>query len=177
MSDQPIIRRRTQKLNAISEERVNNQKTQSQYQPYKDAAWGFINHWYPALFSDELAEDAIQGLQICGVPIVLRRVDGKIYALKDQCVHRGVRFSEKKMCFNKKTISCWYHGFTFDLKDGSLTTIVGNPDDKLIGTTGAGKSTAIRELLERLNARPMRRLGVSRRELFDRWAALLFPAT
>ena len=38
MSEQPIIRRRTQKLNTISEERVNNQKTQSQYQPYKDAA-------------------------------------------------------------------------------------------------------------------------------------------
>jgi nitrite reductase/ring-hydroxylating ferredoxin subunit len=136
MSEQPIIRRRTQKLNTISEERVNNQKTQSQYQPYKDAAWGFINHWYPALFSEELAEDQVQGVQICGIPIVLRRVDGKTYALKDQCVHRGVRFSEKKMCFDKKTISCWYHGFTFDLKDGSLTTIVGNPDDKLIGTTG-----------------------------------------
>ncbi|WP_300443478.1 Rieske 2Fe-2S domain-containing protein [Zoogloea sp.] len=136
MSDQPIIRRRTQKLNQISDERVNNQKTQSQYQPYKDAAWGFINHWYPALFSDELPEDDVQGIQICGVPIALRRVDGKIHALKDRCVHRGVRMSEKKMCFDKKTISCWYHGFTFDLNDGRLTTIVGNPDDKLIGTTG-----------------------------------------
>lgn len=115
MSDQPIIRRRTQKLNTISQERVNNQKTQSQYQPYKDAAWGFINHWYPALFSSELPEDEIQGIQICGVPIVLRRAEGKVYALKDQCVHRGVRMSEKKMCFNKKTISCWYHGFTFEI--------------------------------------------------------------
>lgn len=136
MSDQTIIRRRTQKLNQISEERVNNQKTQSQYQPYKDAAWGFINHWYPALFSEELPEDEVQGIQICGVPIVLRRAEGKVYALKDQCVHRGVRMSEKKMCFNKKTISCWYHGFTFDLEDGRLSTIVANPDDKLVGQTG-----------------------------------------
>ncbi len=136
MSDQPIIRRRTQQLNKISDERVNNQKTQSQYQPYKDAAWGFINHWYPALFSNELPEDEVQGIQICGVPIVLRRVDGKVHALKDRCVHRGVRMSEKKMCFDKKTISCWYHGFTFDLNDGRLTTIVGNPEDKLVGTTG-----------------------------------------
>ena len=96
MSDQPIIRRRTQQLNKISDERVNNQKTQSQYQPYKDAAWGFINHWYPALFSNELPEDEVQGIQICDVPIVLRRVDGKVHALKDRCVHRGVRMSEKK---------------------------------------------------------------------------------
>ncbi|WP_221801616.1 Rieske 2Fe-2S domain-containing protein [Oceanobacter mangrovi] len=135
MSDQPIVRRRVVN-SSISESRVNDDQTQSQYQPYKDAAWGFINHWYPALFSEELAEDAVEGIQICGIPIVLRRVNGKVFALKDQCVHRGVRLSEKPMCFNKKTISCWYHGFTFDLENGDLTTIVANPQDKLIGTTG-----------------------------------------
>lgn len=135
MSEQPIIRRRQVK-NGISDARANNAKTQSQYQPYKDAAWGFINHWYPALFSNELAEDQVEGIQICGIPIVLRRVDGKVFALKDQCLHRGVRLSEKPMCFNKSTISCWYHGFTFDLESGKLATIVANPDDKLVGTTG-----------------------------------------
>jgi nitrite reductase/ring-hydroxylating ferredoxin subunit len=124
------------RVNTISNSRTNDQKTQSQYQPYKDAAWGFINHWYPALFSGELGEDQVEGIQICGIPIVLRRVDGRVLALKDQCIHRGVRLSAKPMCFNKKTISCWYHGFTFDLETGGLTTIVGNPDDKLIGTTG-----------------------------------------
>ena len=124
------------RVNTISNSRTNDQKTQSQYQPYKDAAWGFINHWYPALFSEELGEDKVEGIQICGIPIVLRRVDGRVLALKDQCIHRGVRLSAKPMCFNKKTISCWYHGFTYDLATGGLTTIVGNPDDKLIGTTG-----------------------------------------
>ena len=135
MADKPVVRRRVVKT-GISEERTNSSKVQSQYQPYKDAAWGFINHWYPALFSHELPEDQVEGIQICGIPIVLRRVDGKIHALKDQCVHRGVRLSEKPMCFNKETISCWYHGFTFDLDTGVLSTIVANPEDKLIGTTG-----------------------------------------
>lgn len=135
MSDQPIVRRRQVKT-GISDARANNAKTQSQYQPYKDAAWGFINHWYPALFTHELGEDQVEGIQICGIPIVLRRVDGKVFALKDQCLHRGVRLSEKPMCFNKSTISCWYHGFTFDLESGKLATIVANPDDKLVGTTG-----------------------------------------
>lgn len=116
--------------------RVNDSTLQKQYQPYKEAAWGFINHWYPALFSDELEENAVEGIQICGIPIVLRRVDGAIYALKDQCVHRGVRMSAKPTCFSKDTISCWYHGFTYDLKDGKLTTIITNPEDPLIGTTG-----------------------------------------
>lgn len=128
----PVRRRMSERV----EHRTNDERTQSQYQPYKDAAWGFINHWYPALFSEELPEEAVEGIQICGVPIVLRRVDGKIYALKDQCVHRGVRMSAKPMCFNKKTISCWYHGFTFNLHDGKLSTIVANPNDRLIGNTG-----------------------------------------
>ena len=110
--------------------RLNDSKTQSQYEPYKQAEWGFVNHWYPAVFSEELEEDQVEGVQICGIPIVLRRVNGRVYALKDRCIHRGVRMSAKPMCFNKETISCWYHGFTFNLETGNLDTIVGNPDDK-----------------------------------------------
>ena len=133
----PVRRRKvTGPLNKVSDKRTNDARTQSQYQPYKDAAWGFINHWYPALFSEELPDGHVEGIQICGVQIVLRRVNGKIFALKDQCLHRGVRLSAKPMCFNDETITCWYHGFTYDLENGELTTIVGNPDDKLIGTTG-----------------------------------------
>tara|TARA_Y100000589_G_scaffold86128_1_gene80043 strand:- start:477 stop:1880 length:1404 start_codon:yes stop_codon:yes gene_type:complete len=132
----PVRRRTKDSSDAKPSVRLNDQKTQSQYEPYKEAAWGFINHWYPAVFSSELQEDQVEGVQICGIPIVLRRVDGQVYALKDRCVHRGVRMSAKPMCFNKETISCWYHGFTFNLKTGNLDTIVGNPDDKLIGTTG-----------------------------------------
>ncbi len=133
----PPARRRTKGApKGISDQRINDAKLQSQYQPYKDAAWGFINHWYPALFSEELPEDGTEGIQICGIPIVIRRIEGKLYALKDQCIHRGVRLSAKPLCLSKDTISCWYHGFTFDLETGKLVTIVANPDEKRIGTTG-----------------------------------------
>jgi nitrite reductase/ring-hydroxylating ferredoxin subunit len=137
MSEPKVVRRRgTAAQRGISDARLNDEKLQSLYEPYKQAAWGFINHWYPALFSDELPDGAVEGIQICGIPIVLRRVKDRIYALKDQCVHRGVRMSAKPMCFNDKTISCWYHGFTYDLATGKLVTIAANPDDKLVGTTG-----------------------------------------
>jgi phenylpropionate dioxygenase-like ring-hydroxylating dioxygenase large terminal subunit len=116
--------------------KANDKGTQKQYKPYLDADWGFINHWYPAAFSDELPEGDVKGIQICGVPIALRRSKGQVYAIKDQCLHRGVRFSAKPMCLNDETITCWYHGFTFNLEDGELSTIVAAPDDKLIGTTG-----------------------------------------
>lgn len=139
MSEAKVVRRRKggAKNHKLSDQRANDQKTQNQYQPYKDAEWGFINHWYPALFSEELKEGDVEGIMICGIPIVLRRTkDGKVYALKDQCIHRGVRLSAKPMCMTEDTISCWYHGFTYDLESGTLKTIIANPDDKLIGTTG-----------------------------------------
>jgi phenylpropionate dioxygenase-like ring-hydroxylating dioxygenase large terminal subunit len=137
MSESTPVRRRTiVNKHEISDKRMNDQKTQSQYQPYKDAAWGFINHWYPALFSEELPDQHVEGIQICGVPILLRRSNGRIYAVKDQCVHRGVRLSAKPTCFNETSIACWYHGFNFDLETGVLNNIVANPDSTLIGTTG-----------------------------------------
>ena len=83
-----------------------------------------------------MVEGDIKGIQIAGVPIMLRRSKGKIYALKDQCLHRGVKFSKKPMCLNDETVTCWYHGFTCNLDDGMLSTIVAAPDDKLIGSTG-----------------------------------------
>jgi nitrite reductase/ring-hydroxylating ferredoxin subunit len=101
--------------------------------PYLDAAWGLKNHWYPGVFSEELAEGGVQGIQICGLPILLRRAKGKVYGLSDQCIHRGVRMSKRPTCLTDSTVTCWYHGFTYDLNDGKLVSIVAAPDDKLIG--------------------------------------------
>ncbi len=104
--------------------------------PYVDAAWGLRNHWYPAAFSYEVVEDDVKGVQICGEYILLRRSEGKVYALKDECAHRGVRISAKPTCLTKDTVTCWYHGFTYNLKDGKLFSIVAAPDDPLIGKVG-----------------------------------------
>jgi nitrite reductase/ring-hydroxylating ferredoxin subunit len=104
--------------------------------PYVDAAWGLRNHWYPAAFSYEVVEDDVKGVQICGEYILLRRSEGKVYALKDECAHRGVRISAKPTCLTKDTVTCWYHGFTYNLKDGKLFSIVAAPNDPLIGTVG-----------------------------------------
>ena len=103
------------------------------YAAYLDAAWGLKNYWYPALFSHELPEGGVKGVEIAGSPILLRRAKGKAYALSDQCVHRGVKLSMKPTCLTEDTVSCWYHGFTYDLNDGKLVSIVAAPDDPLIG--------------------------------------------
>lgn len=116
--------------------KANDSMAKRLYAPYAEAEWGFINHWYPVKFSNEIAEGGVVGAQVCGIPLVLRRSKGKVYALKDQCLHRGVKLSAKPMCLTDDTITCWYHGFTFSLETGELVSIVAAPDDEIIGTTG-----------------------------------------
>ncbi len=100
---------------------------------YVAAKYGFRNHWYPVAFSDQVTADAPVAAQICGEKILIRRVDGKAYAIKDQCVHKGVQLSKKIECYTKDTISCWYHGFTYRFTDGVLCGIVGVPESNVIG--------------------------------------------
>ena len=103
------------------------------YKPYIEAKWGFKNHWYPALYGHELADKTFASVVICGEPILLRREGAVVYAIEDRCAHRGVKISLKPHCFKEGTVTCWYHGFTYDLNDGELTTIIAAPDDPLIG--------------------------------------------
>ncbi|MBO9521579.1 MAG: Rieske 2Fe-2S domain-containing protein [Nocardioidaceae bacterium] len=104
-----------------------------QFDPYTKAVWGLMNHWYPAFFSSELGEDEAKGIKVCGIPVILRRANGEVFALRDQCAHRGVRMSIRPACFTKDTLTCWYHGFTYDLETGKLVTIVAAPDDPIVG--------------------------------------------
>lgn len=106
---------------------------QKLYAPYLEAEWGLKNHWFPALFSHELPEGGVEGVTIGGLPILIQRRSGKIYGMLDQCPHRGVKLSLKPTCLSEGTISCWYHGFSFDIESGDLVSIVAAPTDDLIG--------------------------------------------
>ncbi len=122
----------------------NSKSQNSPWQAYLDADLGFRNHWYPAFFSAELVEaDVSEGLGeavsnvrteiICGERILFRRIDGKVVAVHDQCIHKGVPFSRKPECYSKGSITCWYHGFTYDMRSGELANIITDPQSALIG--------------------------------------------
>ncbi|MBW7836055.1 MAG: Rieske 2Fe-2S domain-containing protein [Sphingomonadales bacterium] len=100
---------------------------------YVAAKYGFRNHWYPAFFSHELPENGFMTAQLLGEKILLKRIDGKVYAIRDQCLHRGVPLSRKPECYTRDTISCWYHGFTYRFSDGLLCDIVGADESAVIG--------------------------------------------
>src|ERR1700675_3294158 len=104
-----------------------------QWAPYLEAACGFKNHWYPALFSHELKDNDVKGVLIAGHEIALRRAKGKTYAVQDRCRHRGVKMSLRPLCLNDELMSGWYHGYSYGLEDGVLRTIVASPDDPIIG--------------------------------------------
>ena len=103
------------------------------WRPYFEASLGFRNHWYPAFFSRRLAEGECRGQVMLGERILFKRIDGRVYAIEDRCAHRGVPFSVRPECHTKNTISCWYHGFTYDLRDGKLVAIITDPQSALIG--------------------------------------------
>ncbi|MBT7951952.1 MAG: Rieske 2Fe-2S domain-containing protein [Gammaproteobacteria bacterium] len=105
----------------------------SLYPDYVEAKLGFRNHWYPSLFSHELEEGEFKAHEILGDRLLLTRVDGKVYAVRDRCPHRGVPFSRRPECFKKGTLTCWYHAFTFKLSTGMLCDIITNPKSNLIG--------------------------------------------
>src|SRR5436305_9449209 len=106
------------------------------WEPYLEASLGFRNHWYPALFGAELAEGQARGVELLGEPILLKRVGGTVFAIEDRCAHRGVPFSARPECYTPNTITCWYHGFTYDVRDGQLVAVVTDPESSLIGKLG-----------------------------------------
>jgi len=100
---------------------------------YIEAKLGFRNHWYPTIFSHELGEGAFVAHSILGDRLLMSRVDGRVYAIRDRCTHRGVPFSRKPECFKKGTVTCWYHAFTYSLATGELVAILTAPNSNQIG--------------------------------------------
>jgi len=103
------------------------------YSGYLEAELGVRNHWYAVFFGEELEEGKCLGEMVMGERILFKRVEGKVYAIEDRCPHRGAAFSARPECYTKNTVTCWFHGFTFDVRDGSLVQIITDPGNKLIG--------------------------------------------
>ncbi len=120
------------------------QQRRTAWEDYIEAELGFRNHWYPAFFGAELDEADVSDASgspvtrvrtevLLGERILFRRVNGRVLAVQDQCVHKGVPFSRRPECYSAGSITCWYHGFTYDLDGGELTSIVTDPTSTLIG--------------------------------------------
>lgn len=120
-------------------EEVRHLRTGRWQEGYGKSRHGLRNYWYPALFSHEVAEGEFRTRRMLGENILFNRVDGKVLAVADMCVHHMVRLSAKPGGAESHvpgTVTCWYHGYTYDMETGGLTQVLTQPDCPLIGRTG-----------------------------------------
>jgi phenylpropionate dioxygenase-like ring-hydroxylating dioxygenase large terminal subunit len=102
--------------------------------PYERAVTGFQNYWYPACGEREFGRRP-KRMVLLGEPIALVRRGKRIYAVQDECPHRGARMSLGKDEFpGTDTLSCRFHGWTFDLTDGRcVAALTDGPDSPVVG--------------------------------------------
>lgn len=102
---------------------------------YRAAELGFSEHWYPVMRSADLRKKP-KGVRVLGQDIVLMRDKGAIRALHDRCPHRGIPLSCGRQEF-KGTISCIYHGWTYDLETGRLVAaLTDGANSPIVGKVG-----------------------------------------
>jgi phenylpropionate dioxygenase-like ring-hydroxylating dioxygenase large terminal subunit len=90
--------------------------------PQVPSATLIFNDWYPAMRSERLTGKKLQTTMLMGIPMVLgRRDDGRLFAMRDNCPHRGIPLS----CgwFDGKTLTCKYHGWAFEPVTGQCMEI------------------------------------------------------
>ncbi len=99
---------------------------------YQAAADGLAEYWYPVLASRRLGR-RFRAIRLLGRDIVLIRDGGRIFALDDRCPHRHIPLSMGRQEF-PGTVSCAYHGWTFDLATGELTAaLTDGPESPVVG--------------------------------------------
>lgn len=101
---------------------------------YREASLGFRNYWYPAMLSRRLGRKPAS-LMMLGERLVFIRHQGRCYALEDRCAHRGVPLSVGTCEFpGTATISCRYHGWTYDITNGvCVGAVTDGPDSPIRG--------------------------------------------
>ena len=103
---------------------------------YDEAVLGFKNYWYPIFSSKSVGRKPVS-ITVMKEPIVLMRtIDGGVRALSDKCAHRGTLLSvgEGRMLKGTDTITCPYHGWTYDLNNGMCVAVLPEgPDSEVPG--------------------------------------------
>ena len=78
--------------------------------------------WYAALRSGQVRAWKLQKAMLLGVPLVVGRdAQGRTFALRDSCPHRGMPLSFGH--FDGEQVECSYHGWRFDAGTGQCREI------------------------------------------------------
>jgi nitrite reductase/ring-hydroxylating ferredoxin subunit len=91
-------------------------------------ALGYRNYWYPAVASKEVRGKPVQ-VKLLGSDVALFRdaETGKVHAFEDRCPHRGALLSQGRIYY-PGTLTCPYHGWTFDTSGKLVAVLSEGPD-------------------------------------------------
>ncbi len=93
---------------------------------------GHRNYWYPIIERRRVKKRPVS-VSLLGEDIVLfPGKNGKAVALVDRCPHRGTKLSRGRILF-PGTLSCGYHGWTYNEHGECVAAIVEGPDSRLRG--------------------------------------------
>lgn len=93
---------------------------------------GLKEYWYPALPAKKVGKDPLYWVMLGEELVFFRNQSGNVVAVSDICPHRGASLSEGD-CFYGGSVTCPYHGATFN-GDGECTAfITEGPDSKMPG--------------------------------------------
>lgn len=97
---------------------------------------GLREYWYPALLAKKVGTKRPKELKITGQHLVFfRDAANEVVALARECPHRGAHLSRGVSHF-KGTLSCPYHGWTFDGKGNCLAVMGEGPESQIPGSRG-----------------------------------------
>jgi nitrite reductase/ring-hydroxylating ferredoxin subunit len=96
-------------------------------------ATGYRNYWYPAIESRKVGARPV-AVTLLGERIAVFRDsrDGRVYALHDRCPHKGLPLSCARAYF-PGTITCAYHGWTYNGQGTCVAAICEGPDSQVPG--------------------------------------------
>ena len=72
---------------------------------------------------DELKDGGAKRFDGEGYRIAVVRIGDSVYAIGDRCSHADYSLSEGEVDPDAKTLECWKHGSTFDLRTGEPETL------------------------------------------------------
>jgi len=97
---------------------------------------GLREYWYPALLARKVGNKRPLEAKIVGQHLVFfRDAANEVVALARECPHRGAYLSHGLSHF-KGTLSCPYHGWTFDGKGNCLAVLGEGPESQVPGSRG-----------------------------------------
>ncbi len=101
--------------------------------------FGLREYWYPALESHELPNNEHRSIRLLGDNIILFRDEaGAPAALENRCPHRSALLSLGEVnVWEVGTITCRYHGMTFDKRGKCVAFLSDGPDSPACGKVNA----------------------------------------